>query len=48
MNLKENVTRTIVDNISRGRGTPDHSELQDYEERDGTSSELHVDTEVRH
>ena len=28
--LKQHVTRTMVDSISRGGGMPNHSELQDY------------------
>jgi len=41
-------TRTVVNNRIKRRSTPDHSELEDYEERDGAINELHWDVDVFH
>lgn len=40
--LNQGITR-IADVILSGRSTPDHTKLQDWEERHGAGDELHVD-----
>ena len=41
-------TRTVVNNRIKRSSIPDHSELEDYEERDGAINELHLDVDAFH